>query len=74
MKAQKKKIEKQQADALVRQRAALITQQLMIKGLTQKDVAKDLCINSVTVCNFIHSKRESGKVRKWILDNLGLVV
>lgn len=74
MKTQKKEIEKQQADALKRQREAFILQQMRIKGIKQIDIARDLKINSVTVCNFIKSKRESGKIRKWFKENLGIAV
>ena len=55
-------------------RAAKIIYFLKLKGITQKQIADELCIKKQVVNNFIHGRIKSKRVSVWIKNNLGVAV
>ena len=55
-------------------KAAKIIYFLKLKGITQKQIADELCIKKQVVNNFIHGRIKSKRVSAWIENNLGVAV
>ena len=55
-------------------RAAKIIYFLKLKGITQRQIADELCIKKQVVNNFIHGRIKSKRISAWIKNNLGVTV
>ncbi|MDF2953961.1 MAG: hypothetical protein OD816_001206 [Thermodesulfobacterium sp.] len=47
---------------------------LLLKGLKQKDIAKELGISSAAVSMLINGKRKSKRFEEWVRKRLGIEI
>ncbi len=47
---------------------------LILKGMKQKDIAKELGITPAAVSMLIHGKRKSKRFEEWVKKNLGIEI
>jgi transcriptional regulator len=55
-----------------REKAIKIKAALILKGLKQKDIARELGITPAAVSMLIHGKRKSKRFEEWVKKHLGV--